>query len=940
MEKKEKKNTGYIIPHTHWDREWRYPVWKNRMLLIEFMEEFLNILDNDPDYRCFLMDGQVAPVEDYLEVVPENREKVAKYIREGRIAVGPWYTLPDLYPLDGECLVRNLLKGVRVSRQYGDYLKVGYNSFGWGQTAQFPQIYAGFGLDFIICAKKVSEERAPQSEFMWEAPDGTRVLTSRLGKHARANFYFHAYLYARYGINCLSSEYKYRPELSGAAIHNAAAASCDEDFFMIESKTGYNAGLLKKGLEDAWEATGDTALKTHRLFLNGTDFSTPHPELTAMLKDLSELYDDAEFVNCRLEEYAAKLHELLNKDGLINIKGELRDGPSCDCSGNALATRIYLKSLNKKVQNVILHKAEPLAASLGMLGKPYQKGFFDKAWEYILKSHPHDSINGVTQDKTADDVEYRLNQAMEMGNVAYDRLAAETVRLIDFSAYDKKDIMLVFFNPHPRPVSEIVKVNICTPQEESIWSFTAIDCDGNSIAIQEISREEKPFPVHDLEARPWPYFADRHLCYMDTGEIPAGGYKTVRIVPDSRFKRNHFYWLEMKKSTGEYISKADNVLENEYLKVEMNTNGTLKVTDKAAGRVYDGLHYFEDTGDTGNYWAYYPPYNNRTYTSLTGNASSWCEDNGPLSATIAVEYTMELPVEGYEAIYGIRGESRRSGETAVFKIISRITLKKGAKRVDIKTTVNNNIRHHRLRVAFPTGIKAEYAAASGHFTVDERPRIPEKEKDGKYWPEMQTLPMQHFVDVSDGTRGMALLNNCLTEYELRDDEKSTLYLTLFRAMGNMIVTWWEAVGLFPGKDGSQLQREMEFEYSIYPHEGDWVQGNVYSQAEAVNVHVAPYQVNGHSGGTLPEKFSFFSIVNPDLILSAFKKAEDRESYIMRLFNPANKEVVSSIRFAARIRDVYVTNLNEERQHKLQIKEDNRVEITAEANKIITIELSV
>ena len=60
--------TNYIIPHTHWDREWRYPIWKNRMLLIEFMDELLDILDTDPDYHCFLLDGQAAPIEDYLEL--------------------------------------------------------------------------------------------------------------------------------------------------------------------------------------------------------------------------------------------------------------------------------------------------------------------------------------------------------------------------------------------------------------------------------------------------------------------------------------------------------------------------------------------------------------------------------------------------------------------------------------------------------------------------------------------------------------------------------------------------------------------------------------------------------------------------------------------------------------------------------------------------------
>ena len=934
---KEKKNRAYVIPHTHWDREWRYPLWKNRMLLMEFMEELLQILDTDPDYHCFLLDGQVAPIEDYLEVVPENREKVTKYIKEGRIAVGPWYTLPDLYPLDGECLVRNLLKGTRLSQKYGDYLKVGYNSFGWGQTAQFPQIYDGFGLDFIICAKKVSEERAPESEFLWEAPDGTQVLTSRLGKHARGNFYFHAYLYARYGINCLSSEYKYSPGLSGVAMHNAGAGNCDEDYFMIVPKKGFTPGLLEKGMKDAWEATEETVLKTHRLFLNGTDFSTPHPDMTEMLEELNKLSGNTEFINCRPEEYSRKLHELVDKASLRVIRGELRDGPSCDCSGNALASRIYLKQLNKKVQNLLIHKAEVLASVADMLGEAYPRGFLDTGWKYTLDAHPHDSINGVTQDKTADDVEYRLNQALEIGQVAYDKAAAGIIKRLDLSGYGTEDTLLVVFNSRPKPVREIVKVCVTTAQTDSVWSLRASDSDGNPISIQEISRDEKPFPVHDQEARPWPYFADRHFCYVDTEEIPACGYKVIRFLPEARFQRNHFYWLEMRKSTGEDICRTDNILENEHLRVEVNTNGTLKVKDKTGAREYDGLHYFEDTGDVGNYWAYYPPYNNKTFTTLTSSVNTWCEDNGPLSATIAIEYHLVLPAYGHEAMYGIRGESKRSEETDVLKIISRVTLKKGSKKVDIKTTLRNNIRNHRLRVAFPTGIKAEYASASGHFTVDRRPRVPRKEKDGKYWPEMQTLPMQHFVDVSDGEHGLALLNNCLTEYELKDDENATLYLTLFRAMGNMIVTWWEAAGVFPGKDGSQLLREMEFEYSIYPHEGDWEEGDVYGEAESLNVPVASYQVTGKTTGSLPSQYSFLQISPGNLILSAFKKAEDRDTYILRLFNPTDKEIHGSVRLFAEIREAYQTNLNEERLKPVEVEGGNRIKIAAAANKIITVE---
>jgi len=949
-----KSQTAYIVPHTHWDREWRYPIWKNRVLLVEFMEQLLDTLDSDPEYRCFLLDGQVAPIEDYLEVVPHDRERVTKHIRDGRIEIGPWYTLPDLYPVDGECLVRNLLTGTRIGATYGEAMMVGYNSFGWGQTAQFPQIYAGFGIDFIICAKRVSRERAPESEFMWEAPDGTRVLTTRLGDHARANFYFHAYLYAKYGVNCMSGEFRYDPATSGTAMHDARVERAEDDFFMIEPKMAHDAERLKKGADEAWAATEDTVVKDHRLFLNGTDFSTPHPNMTQMIKDLNEQDPDTNYVHTRLEAYVQKMHEEIDTSTLRVIEGELRDGPSCDCSGNALASRAYLKLLNKQVQNVILRKAEPLAAALSLMGAssqsplrrtgaspvlPYPRGLLDTAWKHLLDSHPHDSINGVTQDKTANDVEYRLNQALEIGSVVYDKSVSEVLKQIDLSMCGEDEQVLVVFNPLPRPRREIVAACVCTPAGQGTWSLSACDAAGSPLAIQEISRSEKTFPVHDCQARPWPYKADRHLLHVDAGEIPAGGYKVIRLAPKSDFQRDHHYWLEMRRSTGVGLSPADNVLENEHLRVEVAGNGTLSLTDRASGKTYDGLHYFEDGGDVGNYWAFYPPYNDQVFNTLSSHPRIWLEENGPLSATIGIEHRLELPAFAHEPECGVRGESRRSNETKELVITSRVTLKKGAKRVDIRTEIDNTIRNHRLRVAFPTGIKADNACSSGHFTVDERPRVPVKDANGEYWPEMQTLPTQHFVDLSNDGQGLAVLHTGMTEYEACGDENATLRMTLFRAMGNMIVTWWEAVGVFPDQDGSQLQRKMTFDYALYPHAGDWAEGEVYDEAETLNVPAAPFQVTtSGQTGTLPPETSLYSVEPSNLIVSAFTQAQDRESCILRLFNPTGETITGTIRLKAALKAAWLTDLNETRLSDLPLVDDSSVAVEAAPGKIVTVEV--
>ncbi|MDR0447127.1 MAG: glycosyl hydrolase-related protein [Treponema sp.] len=932
-----KKDKGYIIPHTHWDREWRYPIWKNRILLIEFIEELLSILDEDSKYRCFLLDGQVAPIEDYLEVKPQDKDRLLGFIREGRISVGPWYTLPDLYPLNGESLIRNLLWGIRLSESYGACLKVGYNSFGWGQTAQFPQIYKSFGFDFVICAKKVSEERAPQAEFIWEAPDGSRILTSRLGEFARANFFFNAYIDTRFGLRFLSDEFRYTPDKAGIAIHRSDIEGMDEDYFMLRSKQGHDWDLLKEGIERAWKATDDTTLSETRLFLNGCDFSTPQPDLTELIERANELFPDRQFINAPLDQYRDELLAKLDQEKLEVVKGELRDGPSSECSGNALASRIYLKQLNREAENLLL-RSETLALMAANYGAEYPKGFLTLAWKHLLQSHPHDSINGVTQDKTADDVENRLQQALELGQVIYDKAAAEIIKRIDFSKYPKDGIQLIVFNPEYQDKNEIMELCIDTPIEWSAWDIEVINSKGEPVPIQHLSRKEMNFPVHDMQGRPWPAYATRHICLIQADNIPALGYKTYSVRPKSTFPRNHHYWLPMRKITGDEIGAGDNLLENEYLKVTVNPNGTFDLFDKKEKRQFTGLHYFEDTGDVGNYWAYYPPYDNQTHTTLSSAPRIWTAENGPLSATIAVEHCFGLPQGGDEPFFGTQGESRRSDAIKAIRILSKLTLRKNVHRLDIETTVDNTVENHRLRIAVPTGIATDFSHAGGHFTVDKRPSVSTKDKEGHYFNEMQTLPMSRFVDISDGKNGLALISNSITEFELRNDPLHTLYLTLFRAMGNMIVTGWECVGRFPKQKGSQLQRTMSFNYSLYPHTGDWNNG-VCPESRHYAQPLLVYQTMGGAvAGVLPTEISFCNISEPALVVSCLKMAEDRSALLLRVYNPTHEEKHGKINFVFPIKAVWKTNLNEKRDKPVALQEPHGFSVSCPSNKILTFEI--
>ena len=106
-----------MVPHTHWDREWYLPYQRYRTRLVGFFDLIFEILDSDPDYKHFMLDGHTILIEDYLEVRPDRREKLERYVREGRLAAGPWYVIPDEFLPSGEALVRNILRGHRVAKQ-------------------------------------------------------------------------------------------------------------------------------------------------------------------------------------------------------------------------------------------------------------------------------------------------------------------------------------------------------------------------------------------------------------------------------------------------------------------------------------------------------------------------------------------------------------------------------------------------------------------------------------------------------------------------------------------------------------------------------------------------------------------------------------------------------------------------------------------------------
>ncbi|MDB4895901.1 MAG: Alpha-mannosidase, partial [Firmicutes bacterium] len=171
----------HIVPHMHWDREWYFTTEESRILLVNNMEEILEMLETNPDYPAYVLDGQTAILEDYFAVKPENRERVRKLVQQGKLIIGPWYTQTDEMVVGGESIVRNLLYGMKDSEPFGKPMQIGYLPDSFGQSAQMPQILNGFDIRQAIFWRGLSERHGTdKTEFYWESADGSRVLTQRM----------------------------------------------------------------------------------------------------------------------------------------------------------------------------------------------------------------------------------------------------------------------------------------------------------------------------------------------------------------------------------------------------------------------------------------------------------------------------------------------------------------------------------------------------------------------------------------------------------------------------------------------------------------------------------------------------------------------------------------------------------------------------------------
>jgi len=922
----------HLVSYTHWDREFRFDFETTRSWLVRLFDNLLDILAAKPDFRCYMIDGQFGLVDDYIETRPEKGAELRRLAKEGRLLLGPWYSLPDSSSIHGESLVRNLRTGLARAREFGGAMEVGYNVFSFGQIAQLPQIYAGFGIDFIFFYKHMDRRRSRYDEFRWAAPDGTTALASRLGTEARWNFFFGGQVPIVYDKDPFHKDWRYVWGELGKTFHFCEPDTYGTFHFVTDPETGFHPENVRAGFERALKTVKGTAVPEHVLFFDGTDFTEPHPMIPEIIAEANRVFaGEHEVVHSTLPEYVAAVKPLLAERDLDTVRGEMKDGPVGAVHTDVCSLHAELKRENGQAENALFRMAEPFATAAWLRGGDYPVRRIEQATKHLFHSQAHDSLHGVGPASMVADIRGRLLQARVIADAVTETSLHTLAGEIDTESVADGRVFVAVFNAAAFERTEVVEAWIDVPAEIPVDELWIEDDAGRRAPAHVLEHEDTRAGLYHPRSRNMPFYATRFRVLFEAGDVPALGYKVfvARWSEQSQYPYPHEDW-DALRIPYESLATGPRSAENEFLTLALADDGTLEIHHKETNRTYRGLNAFLDGGESGNLYLHRPPASDKLISSAGRPARIARTVAGPLMVRFEIRTELRAP-----AHYDKAGQCRSAAEVDL-PITSVVTVRKGDPRVEIVTTVENRAKDHFLRAVFPTGIEADHTTAGGVFDVNTYPAEPSR--DGQYrGPELPRRQQHLFMDLADAGGGLAVLNDTLRDYEVLDPARGVIAHSLLRGAPLRIPVdnrlWME----YPGDESAQSLGTHTFRYCLLAHAGDWSAVELPRHAVSYATPLRLAQI-GRQNGPLPTCHGFFALRGANLVLSAVKKAEGRDSVIVRFFNPTAETVEAELRVGEPVRAAHRAGLDEERQEALEVAEAGKVRLAVEAKRITTVEL--
>ena len=784
-------------------------------------------------------------------------------------------------------------------------MNVGYVPDSFGQSGNMPQIYRQFGIEDTLFWRGVSDDMVKHTDYNWRGDDGSVVFTTQIpfGYYIGGNI----------------------PE----------APEENDEFWKKE----------------CFEKAGGRSATRHIYFPNGFDQAPVRTNLPQLVQERNEKDPENEYVISCIEDYIKDVKS--ENPELEEVQGELVIAKHMRIHKSIFSSRSDLKVMNTQIQNYVTNVMEPLLTISYNLGNEYPHEAVAEIWKLLFENAAHDSIGSCISDTANEDVYVRYKQARDIAV----NLVELHSRLIAANVKNDADMTFTVINTLPQKRKDTVIVKTYVPGGK----FAIIDENGNDVDYTIIkSRDLTDYVLSQtimLDPSRKFYVPDQVLevtMAIKANDVPALGYVQ--------------YSIDTKKDS--HKETADKkVLENEYYAIEVEENGSLTIVDKANNVTYKNQGILVENGDDGDSFNYSPP---RKDMEVFSNESKCTVkiSGSDIYDQAEIHFDMVVPADLDE---------RAEGKVSVtMPVDMTVALRKDSKVIDFNVKVDNKGLSHRLCVLFDSQIVSAFNYADQQFGLIKRPNYYEKEmklymesmnnktekkagiqelanwaNDQSTWqePPISIEPTQSYVSLTDGKTGIAVIPQGVREYEVLDDSK--IRLTLFRTYGfmgkeNLIYRPGRASGeRIIETPAAQLLKEMEFNFGFTSYAGDINDSDIDTLAKQYNTNMEVYTYAEFLNGRLifsqreidGENAKIHSLFETEgnLVVSAVKKAEEDDGYIIRLYNGKDhKNLDDKIKFNFDIKEAYYTNLKEEKTEEIKI-ENNTISVKELSHcKFVTI----
>lgn len=893
-----KKIRAFVFSHGHMDIEWYQPLRSYRFWLIEAIERQIRQCREDPETASYTLDGQMFPVEEYLDVCPGREETIRTLVRDKKLWIGPFYTQFDEWIPSGESMIRNCLHGDRMAKKFGEPMKVGYLPDNFGHPLQLPQIFNGFGIDSLLFMRGMPfiSENFPD-EFVYEGLDGSKLTAINF-----RDSYSHMFS---------GSQIEYCHDRRDTPYYHGYMSY---EMFLNMAKIDDLEDYANKMIEYV-EKMEDTFPSGIVPVVIGCDHAPPHVGLTQAIRRANEIQDRIEFVTGSPEEYIQMLRSY--QSDMPVVREELVGTRFQYILFGALSTRSHIKRDNFASEVLLEKYAEPLEAIASVYGKervdsPAQ---LEEAWRWLMINHAHDSIHGSSADEVHEEMRARYNMIRQISTgVAHNAMS-------DLGALTKR-----WWNPGTVAALVYQPVLSGRPQYAETWmkvtseTGSMEDACGRKYPLQILAREEP----------------EKNDIGLPTNiPNPPVGYERVlfRLPQEQGFSTLAFHGSSAENPEG--MNTGENYIENEYLRVTAE-DAVLDIWDKAENRHYYGQNLLCESAEAGDYWDTSPTWiPSEVVLSNRFDSSVEITEKGPVRAVMKVDFVMDVPRK-------LSG-GRRSKERVKMPVQYTVSLYSGRKAVQIGLKIDNTAEDHKMTLRIEPQLKSKDIISQNAFGVLRRPVDAPKPAGECIQPATEIHPFREWLAMEDDRHGFAVACRGIYNYESFTDRitgNTAVELTLFRGVGNMNrdnikMRKMAAAGNYEFK-GGQCLGQQEIEYAFIPYSV----GQKREALEEINAYLYPplcHIVKSEAEKTTVDELKMpFRWNESNIVFSAFKHAADDSGYILRLYENEGRDTRAKIELNG-FSEAFLCDLNETVEEQLPIQ-DGKLELAFRPFKIVTVYL--